>query len=187
MQEKGWLYASPFSLTMEGWEEWEAETKKKYPIQFFIRDKASDIRYFFTRKMKDYYWIAYRFFKPCHSDIRKAIPSRWVDIHALILDVNVAMLLSFKKEADESCVDWTFTEDQKKFKNWLDVAAKWFAADRPIVVKQMEDAYPPLGSKTKDKTYEELYGEVNRLEKLIDDTDSAFLKQMIEYRAYMWT
>ncbi len=187
MKDKGWLYAIPCFLSAEEWEEWDAKTKSKYPIQFFIRETADDIRYIFTRKTRDCYWAVYRFFNPCHKDIRRAIPRQWSDISELIVDVNAAMIISFKKEADASCVDWSATEGHQKFKNWLDAAAKWFATDKAITLKQLEAAYPPLGSKNSNKTYEELYGEVNRLEQLIKDTDTEFFKQMLEYRDYMWT
>lgn len=107
----------------------------------------------------------------------------------MIEDVGFAMIVAFKKEADESCVDWNGTENHRKFKNWLDSAADWIAVARPKLVQQMENAYPPhpLPPELKGKTYDELYGEVNRLEKLIEDTDTSILKQMIEYRDYMWT
>ena len=39
----------------------------------------------------------------------------------------------------------------------------------------------------KGKSYDELYGELNKMEMLINETDSAILKQMIDYREYFWT
>ena len=55
--------------------------------------------------------------------------------------------------------------------------------------KQRDGSYPsyPLAPEKKGLSYEQLYSEVIRIEKLIDDTDSNILKQMIEYREYMWT
>jgi hypothetical protein len=36
------------------------------------------------------------------------------------------------------------------------------------------------------KTYEELYGEVNRLEKLLYDTDSAYMVWLVKFRNILW-
>ena len=37
------------------------------------------------------------------------------------------------------------------------------------------------------KTYEELYGEVNRLEKLLYDTDTAYMVWLVKNRNTLWT
>ena len=49
--------------------------------------------------------------------------------------------------------------------------------------------YPPnpLPPELKGKSYTELYGELNNIEELIAQTDTSILKQMIDYRDYMWT
>ena len=37
------------------------------------------------------------------------------------------------------------------------------------------------------KTYEEKYGEVNRLEQLIQDKDLEILTQLVKYRHFFWS
>jgi hypothetical protein len=39
----------------------------------------------------------------------------------------------------------------------------------------------------KEYTYDQLYGNVNHMQKLIDETDTNIIKQMIDYREYFWT
>jgi hypothetical protein len=189
MKNKFW-YDVPSSLTWEDWKKWRKDTRAAYPLQYWLRETMPKwFRSHIWWDLRDLYWKVYRFFNPCHKDIRKAIPHHWADITSLIIDVNFAIILSFKKEADESWVDWNGTEEHRKFKNWLDAAADWIQKARPELEKQRDNSYPPhpLPAELKGKSYDELYGEVNRVEKLINDTDTTIIKQMIEYRDYMWT
>jgi len=39
----------------------------------------------------------------------------------------------------------------------------------------------------REESYEELYGEVNRLEQLIQDKDSDILTQLVKYRYFFWS
>lgn len=185
----GFWYQHPNSLSLDGWETWNIETAKKYPIQYFVRETCTNFQYRFSRKILDAKYFIKSIFNPCHADVRKAIPRRWTDVCNLIVDVNAALIISFKKEADGSYVDWNGTEKHQQFKAWLDAAAKWFTQDKPKLEKEMDAAYPPypLPADMKHLKYEELYGKVNEIAKTIEDTDSKILKEMIDYREYMWT
>jgi len=172
-----------------GWSAWEKQTKKDYPIQYFFRE---DVCLYFSimwRRIKDFKYNIKCFFFPKHQEIRKAIPRTWMDLCDLVVDLNFAMILSFKKEADESFVNWDGTPQHREFKNWLDSAAHWIKEGRPNCEAQRAACHPtyPLPPEMKDFTYEQLYGNINQIEKLISETDSNILKQMIDYREYMWT
>jgi hypothetical protein len=187
--KKPFWYKVPFVLEWGEWDVWRDQTKKDYPIQYFFRE---DVSFFFYSLRKDLENLKYKiscFFFPRHPELRKAVPRTWSDISNLVVELNFAMILSFKKEADESWVDWDGAEAHRKFKDWLDSAAVWIQEGRPNLEKQKSNAYPPhpLPEHLKNKSYDELYSEVNRLEKLIDDTDSNIIKQMVDYREYMWT
>ncbi len=186
---KPFWYKTPSSLSWDDWESWRVNTRQQYPIQYFFREDVSLYFRIRWRRIKDLKYKIKCFFFPMHQEIRKAIPREWVDVCSLVVDINFAMILSFKKEADASWVNWDGTEEHRKFKNWLDAAADWIQKSRPELEKQKDNAYPPLGpfKDQSGKTYDELYGEVNRIEKLINDTDSNIIKQMIDYRDYMWT
>jgi hypothetical protein len=186
---KPFWYKTPSALSWDDWESWRVNTRQQYPIQYFFRE---DVSLYFSirwRRIKDLKYKIKCFFFPKHQEIRKAIPRTWTDLSDLVVDLNFAMILSFKKEADESWVDWDGTEGHRKFKNWLDAAADWIQKARPELEKQRDNSYPPMGpfKDRSGKTYDELYGEVNRIEKLINETDSNIIKQMIEYRDYLWT
>jgi len=186
---KPFWYQIPQSLTREGWQDWYNSVKKEYPVQYFVRELASDTIHTLRRWYLGTTYAIRCFFKPFHEDIRKAVPRKWADVTSLIVDVNFAMILSFKKEADESYVDWDGTEKHREFKNWLDSAAHWITIGRPNCKAQAYASYPPypLPDNMKGKTYGELYGELNKIEKLIEETDSNILNLMIKYREYFWT
>lgn len=188
MEKRGWVYLTPEFNSLDAWYYWDKEVKVKYPKQYFMRELLSNTTCTLIRGYREGKYTIKCFFKPYHSEIRKAIPRKWADVSGLVVDVNFAMILSFKKEADESCVDWDYGE-HRKFKDWLDAAAKWIQEERPTIEKQRDAAYPPhpLPEHMRGWDYEQLYGEVNKLEKIIDETDTAIIKQMVDYREYMWT
>jgi len=185
----GFWYQYPEARSLDGWEEWHQEIAKKHPIQYFVRETCSSFRYGFNRTISDVKYFIKAIFKPCHADIRKAIPREWYDICSLVIDVNFAMIVSFKKEAEQSHVDWNGAENHQKFKAWLDAAHKWITVEKPKLEKEMEEAYPPypLPPEMKSLKYPELYGKVNEIAKIIEDTDTKILKEMVDYREYMWT
>jgi hypothetical protein len=182
-------YKTPSIASMKQWNDWSEQMKKDYPIQYFVRQGISDLAYDVEHKCRDAKYAIKCFFKPHHADIRKAVPRTWADVTSLIIDVNFAMILSFKKEADESYVDWDGTEKHREFKNWLDSAAHWIAVGKVDCEKQRDALYPPhpLPEHMRDWSYDQLYGELNKIEKLFDDTNTNILKQMIDYREYFWT
>lgn len=145
---------------------------------------------------------------PQHSRLRKSIPKQWMDISSLIVTVNFEFIKSFYE--DEYCkgiVDWEATEKHKKFAKWLTEAYDYIKVERPKLVKQEEDAYPPVlpmdetfkAIKDKNgkiesyefidrgKTYEELYGEVDRIKELINKKDTKVLTEMVKNRDFFWT
>jgi hypothetical protein len=187
--KKIFWYKEPQHMTLDGWDEWEQQTRKNYPFQFFFRES---LPCFFRCKWARFCDLKYSiqcFFFPKHREIRKAIPRTWADISSLVVDVNFAMILSFKKEADESCVDWDGSPEHRQFKNWLDSSYHWITVGRPNCEAQRDKLYPPhpLPLEMKGFTYDQLYGSLNKIEQLIDETNTTILKQMIEYREYMWT
>jgi hypothetical protein len=187
--KKDLWYKAPSSLSWDDWENWRINMRQQYPVQYFFREEVSLCFSIMWRRIKDFKYKIKCFFFPMHQEIRKAIPRTWTDITSLVVDVNFAMILSFKKEADESLVNWDGTPQHREFKNWLDSSAHWITVGKPNCQAQADVLHPPhpLTDFQKGKSYEELYGELNKMEKLISETDSNILKQMIDYRDYMWT
>jgi len=154
---------------------------------------------------KDFYYNHIKtIFKPHHKRLRKAIPKQWSDITHLIVMVNFEFIKSFyEDEYSIGLVDWDATEHHKKFAIWLEKAYYYIMVERPKLLKQQDDSYPEVNleletgfdknglrfTKIKNarKSYEELYGEVDRLEQLINKKDTKVLTEMIKYRDHFWT
>lgn len=148
-------------------------------------------------------------FRPQHKRLRKAIPKTWSDITSLIVNVNFEFIKSFyEDEFSHGTVNWNATEPHQKFAAWLTDAYLYITVNRPDMVKAQDAAYPELppidqmfepvketdNDKIKmyrmvdsEKSYLELYGEVDRLETLINEKDTQILKEMIDYRDFFWT
>jgi len=154
-----------------------------------------------------YYEIIKPIFKPKHSRIRKVIPRQWCDLSSLIVNVNFEFIKSFyEDEYVDGVVDWSATEHHKEFANWLELSYKYITTQRPELEIEKDNAYPKSSSiddmfepfvdengrkmyQMKDDgiPYEVKYGEVNRLEKLIEEKDTEILTQLIKRRDYFWT
>lgn len=155
-----------------------------------------------------YYDYIKPIFKPKHSRLRKAIPRQWCDITSLIVDVNFEFIKAFyEDEYVDGIVDWSATEHHQEFARWLEQSYSYITKERPELEKQKEEAYPKSDGclfnnfeeitdekgrklykfKDDDISYEVKYGEVNRLEKLIEEKDTEILIQLIKRRDYFWT
>lgn len=133
--------------------------------------------------LNDVVWEVYRFFRPCHQQIRKSIPRRWVDISTLIETVNFEFIKSFH-DNEMHIIDWDSNESHREFKEWIDNAYIYITKGRSELEKQLSAAYPPLKRKGE---YKDLYAEVNRLEKLIEDKDTEILLEMVKRRGMFWS
>jgi len=148
-------------------------------------------------------------FKPQNKRLRKVIPKTWIDISSLIETINFEFVKKFyEEEYVDGIVDWEQSgEDHVKFARWLEETYRYITVHRPRLEKELDDAYPPLrpiedmfeesdtlykgkkAFKLKDRegTYEELYGEVNRIEQLIENRDTEVLTEIVKRRQYFWT
>lgn len=158
-----------------------------------------------------YYYEKIRpIFSPQNKRYRKIIPRTWSDVSSLIETVNFEFIKGFyEDEYLHGNTDWEGTgEHAVAFAKWLESAYDYITIKRPQLEKDMDNAYPPLRPigewfepcETDDKgkvrmfkmvddgkTYEEKYGEVNRLEQLIQDKDLEILTQLVKYRHFFWS
>jgi hypothetical protein len=127
------------------------------------------------------------------------------------MTINFEIIKSFyEDEYSKGIVDWEADEHHSEFAKWLESSYKYITIERSALEKQMNAAYPEsnfddmfgepktdqYGNVTRTmksceerygKTYEEIYGEVNRLEALIDKMDTEVLTELIKRRSYFWT
>jgi hypothetical protein len=190
----------------------EFTPSKKSWLRQFLADKFNvyDIWDILPRFWKYYYWdYLGPVIEPQNGRYRKVIPRKWADVSSLIEVINFEFVKGFyEEEYVNGIVDWDAQPEHREFADWLEATYKYITFDRPLLVEQMENAYPELPSinemfkpceidedgnikkyKMVDdgRTYEEKYGEVNRIEKIIDDRDTEVLTEIVKRRNFFWT
>jgi hypothetical protein len=156
-----------------------------------------------------YFDHIYPIFNPQNERVRKIIPRKWVDISSLIENVNFEFVKAFyEEEYIDGIVDWDAQPEHREFADWLEATYAYITVERPLLEQQLDEAYPPTRSLDKmfepcevdengkvkmykmvddGLTYEQKYGEVNRIEKNIEDRDTEVLLEIIKYRHFFWT
>ena len=133
--------------------------------------------------LKDWSWQVYRWFNPAHQQLRKAIPREFVDISSLIVTVNFEFIKSFH-DNEMNIIDWDADELHREFRDWINDAYAYITQERPKLEQELSQAYPPRRAKG---PYEELYADVIRIEKTIQDRDTAILMEMVKRREMFWS
>lgn len=168
-------------------------------IKYYLYRKGKylywDIESFYVNITYFYYHNVSPFLDPRQKWLTKKIPNTWCDKTELIRMLNFEMLVHYVE--GEECFErnrWNCTPEHSKVEQQIREIYNWIKVERPALEIQLENAYPPL---TEDllklpinldtQSYEQLYGEVNRLEKLIYEKDTEYLKTIIEIRNYLWT
>ena len=148
-------------------------------------------------------------FNPQNKRIRRAIPRKWADVSSLIETINFEFIKVFyEEEYINGTVDWDAQPEHREFADWLEAAYAYITVERPILEQQRDDAYPEMPSirdmfkpceidedgKVKmyqmvddGRTYEEKYGEVDRLETIIERKDTEILTELVKRRHFFWT
>jgi hypothetical protein len=145
-----------------------------------------------------YYWrdLKYKiscFFNHRNKWVIKAIPREWRDKDTVFEEILFAGIINFVEgEEALTTVEWSKEHEEKILEIY-----HWAKTGRHELEKKMMAAYPKENPIFKDgkfnytncskKSYEELYGEVNRLENLLNDTNTKHLVWLIENRAILWT
>lgn len=171
----GFWYLVPFGLEMKfgdggemlcEWDSFYREIKKRYPIQYFLREFVwQGLRGLYKWHIKEYFYKTLYIFKPLHKDIRSKIPrTEWRDITSLIEDVNFQFIISFAKEARESSIDWNYNKEHKEFYSWLIKTEDFLLNELP-------------------KTEELIPGQEDKVEK----EKEKILINLIKYRHFFWT
>jgi len=153
-----------------------------------------------------YYSCIKPIFCPKNKKIRSAVPKTWADITSLVVNINLAIIKQFYEDVYLlGFVGWEgSSEDHKKFEQWLKEAYTYAAYTRPSLETERDNSHLSLKSIVKtsklvkkdsknrsqpldDVPYEVKHKDVIRLDNEIEENDTKFLKEMIEYRKYFCT
>jgi len=162
-------------------------------FSLFWYDMKSRIAYAIPYKVRNFYHKHIKtVWDPKHTRIRKAIPKDWHDLDYVLLQVNFEIIKSFyEDEFLNGLIDWEADKMHKEFADWLLTAYHYITVTRPELEKEMNAAYPDSDDFnrkiTSKRLYKELYGDVDRIEKLIHKMDTKVLTELVKNRDFFWT
>jgi len=212
-RERWGLYRKPFALPCEwlqtrvgsktsapkaekkGWKSWETEIKRRYPIQWFLREWCfswdNPVYAFFKGLYFDYRekkYVVKRFINPFYPRFRKSMPRhQYTDVCEALRKVNFALILDFwHEEMVDGCIDWNDTNTHKDFFKRVKAAVKYIEVERPALEKKSDTALTVATDKKKG-TYEERYGKHNAIEAKIAQKDTDILVWAMQNREMFWT
>ena len=153
-------------------------------------------------KLRDAYYSVRDFLSPRQRWLIKKIPNHWCDKVELIPLCLFTILKHFvEEEMDNVLWDWSdevkngfvsqeYADREAAREKEIRDIYHYVTVERPALEKQRDNSYPPMDDLTKPfkkGDYERLYGEVNRLEKLLDEKDTDNLVRIVKLRGYLWT
>ena len=131
------------------------------------------------------YWL-----KPRNRWATKVIPNHWSDKTYLIPEFLFASIIHFI-EGEKALQNNVW--QKKKEKELLEVYA-WAKNGRKEFQEKIDKAYPEFNGKfpwdnenMNKETYEQVYGEVNRLEAEIEKIDTKHLTWIVKNRQILWS
>lgn len=199
-REKWGIYLMPYALPAEfidpnvkGWAKWSKQIRIEYPIQGWIREwflSLDNPIYHFIRmrimKFQDIKFAIKNFFNPGGKRWRKSWPRhKWIDISEVIRESNFALIQDFwHDEVNKNRIEWDSDTGHAEFYKWIKNAIAYIEIERKILEERIQAEYDKVDRK---KSYEENYGELQRIEKQIEDSDTYHLNEMVKYRRFFWT
>ena len=148
------------------------------------------VKDYFLPKYKYNWWDKIRFtWKPNQRWIKQHVEyKQWCEKPELIPQLLFACVINYVEPQGEDCFNticWESTPEHSEVEKGLRECYEYIKTGRAELQKEGDDALT-VASGTQGP-YEEVYGEHNRLEKLLDDTDEKYLIWIVQNRGYLWT
>jgi hypothetical protein len=177
----------------------------------YVGDKVYDIHpttYFLFCRVKHFWYeqVSTRI-RPRNKWVNKYVPRTWMDKTELIPQLLYGSIIHYIE--GEKCFEVIEYSSKPEIKQMLDEIYNWAKTGRDNHLEKIVGAHPPieeagfdrvptgdlddhgrpyyrLEQKSK-KSYEELYGEVNRLEDEFKNIDDKYLTWIVLNRETLWT
>lgn len=167
-----------------------------------LREHISDIKTFglrlwlhdrwqFTWSYHMWYDHIKPIFWPRHPELRAAVPRTWHDLDTCIEEFLYAAVISYV-EKEKGLEMWEAQDPEheaKKRASELRECYEWAKTGRKAFQERVNAAYPPAKCIRTEfaRSYDELYGEVDRLEREFVALDDKWLMWIVQWRRHMWT
>ena len=172
-------YMTPYALPhtfnhrskeLSDWDKCYEFLRTEFPVQVYLREDLpkSSFVYFFKFKIWDlkdlYYKYVIRTFKSFNKELVKVIPrNEWRDKVTIMPDFLFACVIDFVEV--EKCFEHNdYTEHNKDFGDMLMIVYDFAKHGRKELSKKVDDALSVAHDKTGELTYEERYGDMDKLE-----------------------
>lgn len=123
---------------------------------------------------------------PRQKWIKKHIEyNQWCDKVELIPKFLFGCVVHYVEE--EKCferINWKATKKHSEFADQLGECYEYIKEKRPLLVKQLDDAYSNMSTKS---LCNEALSEVTRLEKDLDNLDKKHIIWIVKNKDFMWT
>lgn len=199
---RNWWILMPYGLEMDldeevgEWDKFHGWMRTEHPAQWFFRHVFSGWLSIRRHRWDMFYYeqIQSRL-NPRNKWLTKVIGRTWCDKKLLIPNILFASIVHFieeEKALDEIC--WESDEGHLKFKQGLVECYQWIKVARPELQTKFDNSYPTKeqrkavkGMGDAMKKYETLYGNHNRIEQELHDTDVHYMEWIVKNLDYMWT
>ena len=169
------------------WQLFYEEIRKEYPVQSLFRlFHDTDFYRFFSHRYYNYliniYYPVKNFFFPRNKYLTKLIPNGYVNESELMEKLLYAFFL---KTYDAGIDGWRDPKDEvwsKKVKEFDD-CANWIKVEKAVLENKIKEAWDKIPVKPKKGlTYEEIYGEIDALEKELNDKTTHWMNYIVQNR-----
>jgi len=171
------------------WNDWDKETKEKWPIRFFLFDKVpEEISHKWNRYVTENIWKFKHRFIPKHKYhiVRTDLKPGYYDPSDQILHSCMKMVIDFIDNTSD-VIDWEGDEHHKEVHDELLKVYEWWQ-NYPYRLKQIDESYNDM-----DNLVEmEIHGKkcelhiCHKLEQELDDETEKMLGIIIKHRTQLW-
>lgn len=198
-------YKKPFSLPSRlipnypgeySWEDWEEETRSKYPIQYFFRETIPDFFDSLRRRFSNtYWWFAHRVTHRYHI-VKLSNPGGGVEYNVGWTDTSTRLLMFcgltivnfVEKEEPFGHID-TREEPWTSYAKEWQALYDWWKVERPASVKALDEELTRWAAlrKANGGPLEPRADNYTKLERALEERDTEMMIRLIKIRETMWT
>lgn len=186
------LYRTPELYEVNG-DSFENYWKQNYPIQFFVRNTSENFWITLSvwkDKIIDNTW---RRLFPKNKWARKIIPHTYSDKVELIKDFLFAGIVDFVENEPIEYIDWESSETLKNAFRRINKCYAFIKKEMPEkqikIDELMDDLYGnrELGDMLSEKVEDEMFDEINKLSKELEEEIQFYCTEIVQLRNYLWT
>jgi len=199
---KTWFdWPKPYALTMEAWDAWHEEMKKKYPVRYFLYENVD--RFFHWIKFRigrAKWWVLHRFHpKHRYHIVKTRLTPGYYDPDILIFESAFALLCEFvEKNTKWNRIDWEGDDHHSAAWKEMNELVDWYKNVRPHREDNFYKEHKPerpnhdriFGFLSDDTPEGQQYREFLKLLSKMNDQwhqeDEDQLIRVIKLRSYLW-